>query len=150
MTAASDLVACTLVNCEYRINILWAEMVMGRNGYGPKWSWAEMVMGRNDRESFDNNKKIPAENCHFYSCEILQYVVWVCFHNVKSSSTQGLACLTTLPQMHHLHAERFRGSAESFRSFFLSSTSTSSHAKRNKQVLQHEGCNIENKGKAEK
>ena len=33
------------------INILWAEMVMGRNGYGPKWSWAEMVMGRNDPES---------------------------------------------------------------------------------------------------
>ena len=28
---------------------LWAETVMGRNGYGPKWSWAEMVMGRNDR-----------------------------------------------------------------------------------------------------
>ena len=27
-------------------------MVMGRNGYGPKWSWAEMVMGRNDPESF--------------------------------------------------------------------------------------------------
>ena len=28
-------------------------MVMGRNGYGPKWSWAEMVMGRNDPESFN-------------------------------------------------------------------------------------------------
>ena len=27
------------------------KMVMGRNGYGPKWSWAEMVMGRNDPES---------------------------------------------------------------------------------------------------
>ena len=26
-------------------------MVMGRNGYGPKWSWAEMVLGRNDPES---------------------------------------------------------------------------------------------------
>ena len=26
-------------------------MVMGRNGYGPKWSWSEMVMGRNDPES---------------------------------------------------------------------------------------------------
>ena len=26
-------------------------MVMGRNGYGPKWSWAEMAMGRNDPES---------------------------------------------------------------------------------------------------
>ena len=38
---------------QYRINILWAEMVMGRNGYGPKWSWAEMVMGRNDPESPD-------------------------------------------------------------------------------------------------
>ena len=33
------------------MNKLWAEMVMGRNGYGPKWSWAEMVMGRNDPES---------------------------------------------------------------------------------------------------
>ena len=32
-------------------------MVMGRNGYGPKWSWAEMVMGRNDPESL---------NPHFY------------------------------------------------------------------------------------
>ena len=26
-------------------------MVMGRNGYGPKWSWAEIVMCRNDPES---------------------------------------------------------------------------------------------------
>ena len=25
------------------INILWAEMVMGRNGHGPKWLWAEMT-----------------------------------------------------------------------------------------------------------
>ena len=31
-------------------NILWAEMVIGRNGYGPKWSWTEMVMGRNNPE----------------------------------------------------------------------------------------------------
>ena len=31
-------------------SILWAEMVIGRNGYGPKWSWTEMVMGRNDPE----------------------------------------------------------------------------------------------------
>ena len=31
-------------------NILWAEMVIGRNGYGPKWSWTEMVMGQNDPE----------------------------------------------------------------------------------------------------
>ena len=29
-------------------------MVMGRNGYGPKWSWAEMVMGRNDPESIED------------------------------------------------------------------------------------------------
>ena len=28
-------------------NILWAEMVIDQNGYGPKWSWTEMVMGRN-------------------------------------------------------------------------------------------------------
>ena len=27
-------------------NILWAEMVISRNGYGPIWSWTEMVMGR--------------------------------------------------------------------------------------------------------
>ena len=25
-------------------NILWAEMVIGRNGYRPKWSWTQMVM----------------------------------------------------------------------------------------------------------
>ena len=31
-------------------NILWAEMVIGRNGYGPKWSWTEMDMGRNNPE----------------------------------------------------------------------------------------------------
>ena len=31
-------------------NILWAIMVIGRNGYWPKWSWNEMVMGRNDLE----------------------------------------------------------------------------------------------------
>ena len=30
-------------------------MVMGRNGYGPKWSWAEMIMGRNDPESSVSN-----------------------------------------------------------------------------------------------
>ena len=35
-------------------NILWAEMVIGRNGYGPKWSWTEMVMGRNDPEPLYN------------------------------------------------------------------------------------------------
>ena len=34
-------------------------MVMGRNGYGPKWSWAEMVMGRNDPESYSD---VPHEN----------------------------------------------------------------------------------------
>ena len=31
-------------------NILWAEMVIGRNGYGPKWSCTEMVIGRYDSE----------------------------------------------------------------------------------------------------
>ena len=35
-------------------NILWAEMVIGRNGYGPKWSWTEMVMGRNNMEPYYN------------------------------------------------------------------------------------------------
>ena len=30
--------------------ILWAEKVIGRNGYGLKWSWTEMVMGRNNPE----------------------------------------------------------------------------------------------------
>ena len=35
-------------------NILWAEMVIGRNAYGPKWSWTEMVMGRNDPEPLYN------------------------------------------------------------------------------------------------
>ena len=29
-------------------NISWAEIVIGRNGYGPKLSWTEMVMGRNN------------------------------------------------------------------------------------------------------
>ena len=39
---------------DYDGNIgLWAEMVMGRNGYGSKRSWAEMVMGRNDPESIE-------------------------------------------------------------------------------------------------
>ena len=37
-------------------------MVMGRNGYGPKWSWAEMVMGRNDPESF----QIPSASKDVY------------------------------------------------------------------------------------
>ena len=35
-------------------NILWAEMVIRRNGYGPKWSWTEMGMGRNDPEPLYN------------------------------------------------------------------------------------------------
>ena len=29
-------------------------MVIGRNGYGPKWSWTEMVMGRNNLEPLYN------------------------------------------------------------------------------------------------
>ena len=29
-------------------------MVIGRNGYGSKWSWTEMVMGRNDPEPLYN------------------------------------------------------------------------------------------------
>ena len=28
-------------------NILWAQMVIGRNCYGPKWSWTKMIMGQN-------------------------------------------------------------------------------------------------------
>ena len=35
-------------------NILCAEMVIGQNGYGPKWSWTEMVMGRNYPEPLYN------------------------------------------------------------------------------------------------
>ena len=35
-------------------NILWTEMVIGRNGYGPKWSWNKMVIGRNDPEPLYN------------------------------------------------------------------------------------------------
>ena len=35
-------------------NILWVEMVIGRNGYGPKWSWTEMVMGKNDLDPLYN------------------------------------------------------------------------------------------------
>ena len=31
-------------------NILWAEMVIGRNGYGLKWSLTEMVMVPNNPE----------------------------------------------------------------------------------------------------
>ena len=29
----------------YRLwaEMVWAEMVMGRNGHGPKWLWAEMT-----------------------------------------------------------------------------------------------------------
>ena len=26
--------------------MVWAEMVMGRNGHGPKWLWAEMTSDR--------------------------------------------------------------------------------------------------------
>ena len=33
-------------------NILWAEMVIGRNGYGQKWAWTKMVMGRNNRNLY--------------------------------------------------------------------------------------------------
>ena len=35
-------------------NILWAEMVIDRNGYGPKWSRTEMVMNRNNPEPLHN------------------------------------------------------------------------------------------------
>ena len=61
------------------MNILWAEMVMGRNGYGPKWSLAEMVMGRNDPESFkivihaciDGQKLLIAYVCcYILSCSL--------------------------------------------------------------------------------
>ena len=39
-------------------------MVMGRNGYGPKWSWAEMVMGRNDPESLELAHTFFCANLH--------------------------------------------------------------------------------------
>ena len=45
-------------------NILWAEMVIGRNGYGPKWSWTEMVMGRNDPEPLYNMSR-DVNNKHY-------------------------------------------------------------------------------------
>ena len=51
-------------------------MVMGRYGYGPKWSWAEMVMGRNDPKS---SARLFADDCVLYrnikspiDCKILQ------------------------------------------------------------------------------
>ena len=28
--------------------MVWAEMVMGRNGHGPKWLWAEMTSDHRD------------------------------------------------------------------------------------------------------
>ena len=30
---------------------------------------------------YENNQNISTENCHFYSCEILQYIAWACFRN---------------------------------------------------------------------
>ena len=45
-------------------NILWAEKVIGRNGYGPKWSWTEMVMGRNDPEPLYNmSRDVRKQTC---------------------------------------------------------------------------------------
>ena len=37
-------------------NILWAEMVIGRNGYGSKWSRTKMVMARNNPEPLYMNR----------------------------------------------------------------------------------------------
>ena len=48
-------------------NILWAEMAIGRNGYGPKWSWTEMVMGRNDPEPLYN-----------MSCDVRKQTLCIC------------------------------------------------------------------------
>ena len=48
-------------------NILWAEMVIGRNGYGPKWSWTKMVMGRNDPEPLYN-----------MSCDVRKQTFCIC------------------------------------------------------------------------
>ena len=31
--------------------MVWAEMVMGRNGHGPKWLWAEMTSDRYNEAS---------------------------------------------------------------------------------------------------
>ena len=38
-------------------NILWAEMVISQNGYGPKWSWTKMVICRNDPEPLYNEPR---------------------------------------------------------------------------------------------
>ena len=46
-------------------NILWAIMVIGRNGYGPKWSWTEMVMGRNNLEPLYNMSHNMRKNKHY-------------------------------------------------------------------------------------
>ena len=51
-------------------NILWAEMVIGRNGYGPKWSWTKMVMGRNDPEPLYN-----------MSCDVRKQTLCICEKN---------------------------------------------------------------------
>ena len=46
----------------YRLwaEMVWAEMVMGRNGHGPKWLWAEMTSDRFGPDHFglDNIKGV--------------------------------------------------------------------------------------------
>ena len=32
-------------------------------------------------QKYEKSKKIKTENCHLYSREILQYIVWACFRN---------------------------------------------------------------------
>ena len=33
-------------------------------------------------QKYENSQKNSTENCHFYNCEILQYIAWACFRNV--------------------------------------------------------------------
>ena len=48
--------------------MVWVEMVMGRNGHGPKWLWAEMTSGRqrhwNSSRVKKNQRTIGPENAH--------------------------------------------------------------------------------------
>ena len=50
------------------INILWAEMVMGRNGYGPKWSWPKWLWVEMTRN--------PSWQCRGIVVVLIAYPKW--------------------------------------------------------------------------
>ena len=58
-------------------------------------------------QKYENTHKISTENCHFYSCEILQYIAWTCFRNgtglVLQEELENVQFKTLIKELKEVH-----------------------------------------------